>query len=43
MKRGYRNFTRAQKIKTVKLVLEEGKSQSEVERKVLVIKNAQVQ
>ena len=35
MKRGYRNFTREEKIKAVKLVLEKGKSQSEVERKVL--------
>lgn len=35
MKRGYRNFTREEKIKAVKLVLEKVKSQSEVERKVL--------
>lgn len=35
MKRGYRNFTREEKIKAVKLVLENGKSQSEVEQKVL--------
>lgn len=35
MKRGYRHFTREEKIKAVKLVLEKEKSQSEVERKVL--------
>lgn len=35
MKREYRHFTRVEKIKAVKLVLEKRKSQSEVERKVL--------
>ena len=35
MTREYRTFTRQQKIKAVKMVLEEGKSQMEVERKVL--------
>lgn len=31
----YRNFTREEKIKAVKMILEEGKSQMEVERKIL--------
>lgn len=35
MKREYRNFTRDEKIKAVKMVLEDGKSQMEVERSVL--------
>lgn len=35
MKREYRNFTREEKIKAVKMVLEEGKSQMEVERSIL--------
>lgn len=35
MAREYRNFTRQQKIKAVKMVLEEGKSQMEVERTIL--------
>lgn len=35
MKREYRNFTREEKIKAVKMVLEDGKSQMEVERSVL--------
>ena len=35
MTREYRTFTRQQKIKAVKMVLEEGKSQMEVERKIL--------
>ena len=35
MAREYRNFSREQKIKAVKLVLEDGKSQMEVERSIL--------
>lgn len=35
MKREYRNFTREEKIKAVKMVLLENKSQAEVERKIL--------
>lgn len=35
MAREYRNFSKEQKIKAVKMVLEEGKSQMEVERSIL--------
>ena len=35
MAREYRNFSRVEKIKAVKMVLEDGKSQMEVERSVL--------
>ena len=35
MTREYRNFSREEKIKAVKMVLEDGKSQMEVERSVL--------
>ena len=35
MKREYRNFTREEKIKAVKMVMLENKSQAEVERKIL--------
>ena len=35
MKREYRNFTREDKIKAVKMVMLENKSQAEVERKIL--------
>ena len=35
MAREYRNFSREEKIKAVKMVLEDGKSQMEVERSVL--------
>ena len=35
MKREYRNFTREEKIKAVKMVMLENKSQAEVERTVL--------
>lgn len=35
MAREYRNFSREQKIEAVKMVLEDGKSQMEVERVVL--------
>ena len=35
MKREYRNFTREEKIKEVKMVMLENKSQAEVERKIL--------
>lgn len=35
MARKYRNFSREEKIKAVKMVLEDGKSQMEVERSVL--------
>lgn len=35
MAREYRNFTREEKIKAVKMVLEDGKSQMEVERTIL--------
>ena len=35
MKREYRSFTREEKIKAVKMVLEDGKSQMEVERSIL--------
>ena len=35
MAREYRNFSREQKIKAVKMVLEDGKSQMEIERSIL--------
>lgn len=35
MAREYRNFSKEEKIKAVKMVLEDGKSQMEVERSVL--------
>ena len=35
MKREYSNFTREEKIKAVKMVMLENKSQAEVERKIL--------
>ena len=35
MTREYRNFSREQKIKAVKMVLEDGKSQMEIERSIL--------
>lgn len=35
MTREYRNFTREEKIKAVKMVMLENKSQAEVERKIL--------
>ena len=35
MKREHRNFTREEKIKAVKMVMLENKSQAEVERKIL--------
>lgn len=35
MVREYRNFTREEKIKAVKMILQENKSQMEVERQVL--------
>ena len=35
MAREYRNFSREEKIKAVKMVLEDGKSQMEVERSIL--------
>lgn len=35
MAREYRSFSREQKIKAVKMVLEDGKSQMEVERSIL--------
>ena len=35
MTREYRNFSREEKIKAVKMVLEDGKSQMEVERSLL--------
>ena len=35
MTREYRNFSRETKIKAVKMVLEDGKSQMEVERSIL--------
>lgn len=35
MRREYRNFSRETKIKAVKMVLEDGKSQMEVERSIL--------
>ena len=42
MAREYRNFTREEKIKAVKMVLVDKKSQMEVERKVLGKKKVQV-
>ena len=43
MTREYRNFTREEKIKAVKMVLNDKKSQMEVERRILGKKKCTVQ